>query len=124
MKRSREKQEQRRRRAARTRSRIHGTSEIPRLSVFRSARHIYAQLIDDTARRTLAYASDRDLPGRRSRSKQAPTPVAGARAVGQVIAERAQKLGIRAVVFDRGRYAYHGAVRALAEGARQGGLKF
>lgn len=94
----------------------------PRLSVFRSNRHIYAQVIDDTAGRTLAAAStvEMDVRGRvpKGGDKEA------AKVVGQLIAERAQQAGITDVVFDRGGYRYHGRVQALADAARESGLKF
>ena len=106
----------RRKRHARLRLRISGSAERPRLSVFRSAKYIYAQVIDDLSGRTLASASSRekDLAGE--------TPVDVARSVGRTLAERAKAAGISAVVLDRGGYQYHGRVRSLAEGAREGGL--
>ncbi len=106
----------RRKRHERLRLRISGTPERPRLSVFRSAKFIYAQVIDDTTGRTLAAASSReaDLAG--------DTKVDSARAVGRALAERARAVGVAAVVLDRGGYQYHGRVRSLAEGAREGGL--
>jgi large subunit ribosomal protein L18 len=100
----------------RVRERVFGTAEKPRLAVFRSLTHIYAQLIDDSAGRTLASASSleqREVKGRKSE-------LAGA--VGQRLAERALAAGIRQAVFDRGGFQYHGRVRALAEGARKAGL--
>jgi large subunit ribosomal protein L18 len=106
----------RRKRHARLRLRIGGSAERPRLSVFRSAKYIYAQVIDDSTGRTLAAASSREdaLAG--------TTKVDVARAVGLAIAERAKAAGISSVVLDRGGYQYHGRVRSLAEGAREGGL--
>jgi large subunit ribosomal protein L18 len=106
----------RRKRHARLRLRISGSADRPRLSVFRSARYIYAQVIDDATGRTLAAASSReaDLGG--------DTKVDSARAVGRAVAERAKAAGVGAVVLDRGGYQYHGRVRSLAEGAREGGL--
>jgi len=106
----------RRKRHARLRLRISGSADRPRLSVFRSAKYIYAQVIDDVAGRTLAAASSReaDLGG--------DTKVDSARAVGRAVAERAKAAGVGAVVLDRGGYQYHGRVRSLAEGAREGGL--
>jgi large subunit ribosomal protein L18 len=94
----------------------------PRLSVFRSSKHIYAQVIDDAAGHTLAAAStkDKDLKG----ALKTGADKAAAVAVGKLIAERAKKAGIAEVVFDRGAYIYHGRVKALAEAAREGGLKF
>ena len=106
----------RRKRHSRIRLRITGTTERPRLSVFRSAKYIYAQVIDDTTGRTLAAASSRetDLGG--------DSKVEAARSVGRAVAERAKAAGVSAVVLDRGGYQYHGRVRSLAEGAREGGL--
>lgn len=100
------------------RGKINGTAERPRLSVFRSNRHIYAQLIDDRAGRTVAAASslDEGLDGQ--------SPIDISKAVGQNLATRARESGIEAVVFDRNGYRYHGRVKALAEGAREGGLQF
>ncbi len=109
------KLEKRLRRAKRTRSKITGTSEIPRLSVFRSLKHIYAQLIDDVAGETLASASDKDLKGGKSEK---------AAEVGKKLAALAKEKNIEKAVFDKGGYRYHGRVKALAEGAREGGLKF
>ena len=94
----------------------------PRLSVFRSSRHIYAQIIDDTAGRTLAAASTLDA-GVKS-SVKSGTDREAATAVGKLIAERAKAAGIEQVVFDRGAYLYHGRVKALADAAREGGLQF
>lgn len=105
------------RRARRVRARVKASGR-PRLSVFRSARHIYVQLIDDTAGKTLVTASSLD-----SKIKGGGNRVQ-AEAVGRLLAERAAKAGIKEVAFDRGRYPYHGRVKALAEGARAGGLKF
>lgn len=112
----------RKRRHTRVRARISGTAERPRLNVFRSLEHIYAQVIDDTAGHTLAAAStiDRDL-----REKiEGKTKSEAAKLVGALVAERAQKVGIKKVVFDRGGYRYHGRVKALAEAAREAGLEF
>jgi len=94
----------------------------PRLSVFRSHKYIYAQVIDDRAGRTLAAASSNE-PEMRKKLKSTGDKAA-AEAVGRLIAERAKKAGVEQVVFDRGGYIYHGRVRALAEGAREGGLNF
>ncbi|HXF53329.1 MAG TPA: 50S ribosomal protein L18, partial [Hyphomicrobiaceae bacterium] len=94
----------------------------PRLSVFRSQKHIYAQIIDDSAGRTLAAASSLEKELRSSLKTGADK--AAASAVGKLIAERAAKAGVAEIVFDRGGYRYHGRVKALAEAARQGGLKF
>lgn len=103
----------------RVRAKISGTPECPRLDVFRSARHIYAQIIDDVNGVTLAAASsmDKDFEGNGSNRE-------GARKVGETIAKRAAEKGITDVVFDRGGYIYHGRVKELAEGARESGLKF
>jgi large subunit ribosomal protein L18 len=108
----------RRRRRVRTALRSVGAGK-PRLSVHRSGRHIYAQVIDDIAGKTVASAStlDKDL------NKGAATR-AGAAAVGKAIAERAKKAGVSAVVFDRGGFLFHGRVKALADAAREGGLEF
>jgi len=103
------------RRHRRVRKRLGGTAERPRLAVFRSNRHIYAQLIDDRGARTLAAASDLGVTvdGKTGRAAQ----------VGKAIAERARALGVERVVFDRGGWLYHGRVKALADGAREGGLQ-
>ncbi|NNE47855.1 MAG: 50S ribosomal protein L18 [Rhodothermales bacterium] len=100
------------------RRRISGTAERPRLSVFRSSRHIYAQLIDDINGRTLAAASTHDD------EVEGKSPVERAAAVGKLLVQRASEAGLSAAVFDRNGYKYHGRVRALADGAREGGLKF
>ena len=112
--------EQRLKRHKRVRGKISGTAERPRLCVFRSLQHIYAQVIDDTTGKTLAAASsqDKSLEGVYGGNKEA------ARKVGELIAKRALEKGIENVVFDRGGYIYHGRVAQLAEGAREGGLKF
>ncbi|MCC6862251.1 MAG: 50S ribosomal protein L18 [Bryobacterales bacterium] len=104
----------------RIRRKIHGTPERPRLAVFRSLAHIYAQVIDDAQRRTLAAASTVEKEG----GAKSGGNVAGAKAVGQLIAARAREKGITRVVFDRGGYLYHGRVKALAEAAREAGLEF
>ena len=104
----------------RVRRYISGTAQRPRLAVYRSNKHIYAQLIDDVAAVTLAAASTLDAPfkGADSGNKEA------AKKVGQLLAERAIAKGLKLVVFDRGGLVYHGRVAALAEGAREGGLEF
>ena len=107
----------RRKRHQRLRLRITGSAVRPRLSVFRSAKYIYAQVIDDETGRTLAAASSRESDLAASGGK-----VDAARAVGRALAERARAAGVSAVVLDRGGYQYHGRVRSLAEGAREGGL--
>ena len=106
-------------RHARVRSKISGTAACPRLDVFRSNSNIYAQLIDDVRGVTLAAASSNEKDFGISGGN-----VEGARKVGKLIAERAAEKGITEVVFDRGGYIYHGRVKELAEGAREGGLKF
>ncbi len=102
----------------RIRRRVAGTAERPRLAVFRSLKHIYAQVIDDGAGHTLAAASSSEKGGPSGGN------VAGAKAIGKLVAERAQQKGVNAVVFDRGGYQYHGRVKALADAAREAGLKF
>ena len=105
------------RRHARVREKVRGSSARPRLAVYRSLTHIYAQLIDDTAGRTLAAASS--LDARDSKDKKSER----AKAVGTALGDRAKKAGITEVVFDRGGYRYHGRVKALAEGVRAAGVK-
>jgi large subunit ribosomal protein L18 len=112
----------RRRIRHRIRRKIHGTSERPRLAVFRSGKHIYAQAIDDSAGRTLAQASTLDPEVRRD--APAGGNIAAAAAVGGAIAERLKSSGIQTVVFDRGGHLFHGRVKALAEAVRSAGLKF
>jgi large subunit ribosomal protein L18 len=112
----------RKRRHQRVRRKILGTPERPRLNVFRSLTHIYAQLIDDSKGETLAAAStlDADVRGKlkgKSKTEQA-------KLVGELIATRGKKKGVKAVLFDRGGYRYHGRVKALADAAREGGLEF
>lgn len=111
------------RRHKRVRFRVIGTAEKPRLSVFRSLKHVTAQLIDDTSGKTLAYAHDTDSADKFEK-EELKGKVAKAYATGRLLAERAKKAGIAQVVFDRGGRKYHGRVAALAEGARDGGLKF
>ena len=108
------------RRHVRVRRKVSGTAERPRLAVYRSNRHIYAQLIDDVAGRTLVSASDADTTSDGAKADGAKT--ASAKAVGAVLAERAKAAGIQTAVFDRGGRLYHGRVAALADGAREGGL--
>ncbi|MCI0636903.1 MAG: 50S ribosomal protein L18 [Actinobacteria bacterium] len=105
------------RRHTRVRIKVSGTAARPRLAVFRSNRHIYAQLIDDDAARTIASASDAEVPG------AGDGKVGSAKAVGELLAERAKAAGIDRVVFDRGGRLYHGRVAALADGAREKGLR-
>jgi large subunit ribosomal protein L18 len=106
----------------RVRQKITGHTERPRLTVFRSHKHIYAQVVDDTTGRTLASASTLD-PAFRT-EQQRGSDRSAATAVGQLLAERALAAKIRQVVFDRGGYLYHGRVKALADGARSAGLEF
>lgn len=113
----------RERRHRRVRAKISGTAQRPRLNVFRSSAHIYAQLIDDLSGHTLAAASDLEETVR-ERAGDSATKSARAKAVGEVIAERARGAGVEAVLFDRGGFLYHGRVKAVADGAREGGLKF
>jgi large subunit ribosomal protein L18 len=110
--------QRRERRHRRVRGKVSGTDERPRLAVFRSNRGIFAQLVDDATGRTLAGASWVGLKGFKGDKS------AQAKAVGKQLATAAKKRGIEAVVFDRGGYLYHGRVKALADGAREGGLKF
>jgi large subunit ribosomal protein L18 len=110
------------RRHRRMRAHISGTTQRPRLNVFRSLSNIYAQVIDDVDGRTLVSASTIDSEV--ATKIEGKTKVESAKVVGQVLAERAKNAGISAVVFDRGGYRYHGRVAALAEGAREGGLEF
>lgn len=112
-----EKQQKRYRRHRRVRAKIKGTAEVPRLCVFKSAKHIYAQLINDEKGKTLISASDLEI-----KKKDKKTSLAVE--VGKLIAQKALEKKIKKVVFDRGSYKYHGRVKALAEGARDGGLKF
>ena len=111
------------RRQARVRRKLKTVSgERPRLSVFRSSQHIYAQIIDDAKGGTVVAASSMEKTMREGGKTGAN--VDAAKAVGKLVAERAAKAGVKAVVFDRGEYMYHGRVKALAEGAREGGLEF
>lgn len=117
----------------RVRAKVKGTAKVPRLCVFRSNKHIYAQLIDDEKGKVLSSVRDLEIkPAASPKGKQAGPPKSEgfggklliAHQVGKLIAERAIKAGIKKVVFDRAGYKYHGRVKALAEGAREGGLKF
>ena len=112
----------RQRRHKRVRRRVQGTAERPRLNVYRSLNHIYAQVIDDEAGHTLVSASTLDVTLRSELGSD--NPMDQAKAVGKVVAERARDKGIEQVVFDRGGYPYHGRIKALAEGSREGGLVF
>lgn len=136
------KQEKRYQRHKRVRAKISGTSKVPRLCVFKSGKYIYAQLIDDEKGHTLIEASDLKIKTKRKKTKTTPPgrvekkegkekekkalsgKVALAYKVGKSIAEKAIKKKIKKIVFDRGGYKYHGRVKALAEGAREGGLQF
>jgi large subunit ribosomal protein L18 len=122
MKVSKERTESRRRIRSRIRRRLKGSVERPRLAVFKSGRHIYAQVIDDSTGATIAHASSLDavLKGDKKPAANRET----ATRVGTLVAERAKSKGVARVVFDRGGYIYHGKVKALAEAARQGGLEF
>ncbi len=106
-------------RHARMRMNLSGTSVTPRLNVFRSNKHIYAQIIDDTLGKTLAASSTKSLKDIKTTSN-----IEAAKAVGSDIAAKAKEAGIKNVVFDRGGYLYHGRVKALAEAAREAGLEF
>ena len=108
--------ERRFKRHLRVRNKISGTPERPRLVVFRSLKHIYAQLVDDTANRTIATVSDLNIEQGKKSERAAE--------VGKQIAERAKTAGITRVVFDRAGYRYHGRIKAVADGARKGGLEF
>lgn len=112
----------RERRHNRVRGRVEGTPQRPRLNIFRSLSNIYAQVIDDSAGRTLASAStvDKEI----AKQVEGKSKIESAKIVGQALAARAKEAGVNTVVFDRGGYKYHGRVAALAEGAREGGLEF
>lgn len=116
------KTEARQKRKQRIRRKVTGTTERPRLSVFRSSKHIYAQVIDDILGKTLAAAStmEKELKGRTDFENK----VAKASYIGKLLAERAKEKGVSKVVFDRNGFMYHGRVRALSDGAREGGLNF
>jgi large subunit ribosomal protein L18 len=121
----RTKKDRRDRIRLRQRKRIHGTSERPRLSIFRSVAHIYAQVIDDMSGRTVASAASTEASLKTVFSgKVRGGNLAGAEAIGKVVAERLKDKGITRVVFDRGGNLYHGRVRAVADGARKAGLEF
>jgi large subunit ribosomal protein L18 len=114
--------EARRRVRVRIRTKLKGSEARPRLAVFKSGRHIYAQVIDDASGKTVAHASSLDA-GLKKEGKAAAN-VATAKRVGKLVADRAKEKGIAKVVFDRGGYIYHGKVKALADAAREGGLEF
>jgi large subunit ribosomal protein L18 len=106
----------------RIRKRLAGSEARPRLAVFRSNKHIYAQIIDDSQGKTVTAASSLDADARKD--LKSGGNVAAAKAVGKLVAERAKAKGIQAVLFDRGGYLYHGRIKALADGAREAGLQF
>ena len=110
------------RRHLRVRKRVEGTPDRPRMAVFRSITHIYAQVIDDRARRTLVAASDMEADLRKAAKGKRKTDMA--EEVGKLLATRAKAAGVKTVVFDRGGFKYHGRVRALADAARKSGLEF
>lgn len=113
----------RKRRHVRVRAKVKGSMQRPRLNVFRSSAHIYVQLIDDVRGQTIASASDLE-PEARERAGDGAVKTDRAKVVGQLIAERAKEIGVSAVVFDRGGFLFHGRVKAVADGAREAGLKF
>jgi len=123
MRRIRRELSPRQRRQIRVRSKVYGTPERPRLNVFRSANHIYAQVIDDDKGNTLVAASTMDKLSKPDLT-EGMTKVEEAKKVGQLVAQRAKEKGITKVVFDRAGYIYHGRIKALADGAREGGLEF
>ena len=123
-----EKQAKRLRRHKKIRAKIFGTKEKPRLCVFRSAKHIYAQLIDDEKGKTIVSAKDEEIKNLKSKSQKEENKMSAKTAkafdLGKLIAGKALEKKIEKVVFDRGGYKYHGRIKAVAEGAREGGLKF
>ena len=125
-----EKQKKRYSRHKKVRAKVSGTGQFPRLCVFRSNKHIYAQLVDDEKRKTILSSSDQESKTqiKKKKIKENQKPLTGkvaiAYEVGKLIAEKALKEKIKEVVFDRGGYKYHGRIKALAEGAREGGLRF
>ncbi len=108
------------RRRAAIRNRLEGTPSRPRLAVYKSLNHIYAQIIDDLAGKTLAAAGSRDSGLKLDKTGNS----AAAKSVGKLLAEKAKAAGVKEVAFDRGGFRFHGRIKALAEGAREGGLKF
>jgi large subunit ribosomal protein L18 len=116
------KKQLRMKRKFRIRKKLSGTPERPRLSVFRSAKHIYAQLVDDLAGSTICEASTLSKDFNDPAAKE--SKVAAANVVGKIIAERAQAKGIKSVVFDRNGFLYHGRIKAVSDGAREAGLEF
>ena len=125
-----EKQKKRYSRHKKVRAKVSGTGQFPRLCVFRSNKHIYAQLVDDEKRKTILSSSDQESKTQikkkkiKENQKSLTGKVVVAYEVGKLIAEKALKEKIKEVVFDRGGYKYHGRIKALAEGAREGGLRF
>jgi len=122
------KKQRRIRRHWRIRARIFGNIEVPRLCVFKSAKHIYCQLIDDEKNKTILSASDSEIKKTKTKKakeekKEISAKIAVAYEVGKLIAQKAQEKKIKKVIFDRGGFAYHGRIKALAEGARKEGLK-
>ncbi len=117
-----DKEKSRARRHRRIRARVSGSAQRPRLNIFRSNKHIYAQVIDDTTGRTLVEASTLDKEFKDL--SESGSTVAAAEKVGSMVARRAIEKGVSAVVFDRGGYLYHGRVQALADAAREAGLEF
>ena len=115
-----EKKQNRARRRIRIRSKIKGTAKVPRVSVFRSNKYIFVQLIDDEFGKTIL--SSKIVPKGESKLKGTKTEIAGL--VGENVAQKAKEIGISKVVFDRGGYKYHGRIKSLADGLRKGGLKF
>ncbi len=113
-----QQKERNERRRARVRAKIYGTTERPRASIFRSAKHINIQIIDDTVGKTLVAANSKEIKDKKLK------PIELSKAVGTLVAQRAAEVKIVDIVFDRGRYKYHGRVKSLAEGMREGGLKF
>lgn len=118
------KRKKRHRRHKRVRAKVFGTAKIPRLCVFRSSKHIYTQIIDDEKNRVITSADDGKLTSKKTRKDKLRGKTAVAFQVGKRVAENASAKKVKKVVFDRGGYRYHGRVKALAEGAREGGLKF
>lgn len=109
------------RRQERVRAKLSGTGQKPRLSVFRSNLHLYCQLIDDTQGKTICSVSDKTLI---TKDKKKHVTLSAGQELGKLLAKKAGELGIKEIIFDRGAYKYHGRVKAVAEGAREGGLKF
>lgn len=120
MKREKEVKLKKERRARRVRAKIFGLPTRPRLSVFRSNQHLYAQLIDDSSGKTICAVSDATLGKGKSRHLK----IDEAKAIGKALADKAKALGVTKVTYDRGAYKYHGRVKSLAEGARENGLEF